>query len=54
VLQLLLFFFQPLPPDEEKELKETLQDVIGRGKKVKLEQKVRGHIIHDVCVIFMH
>lgn len=31
---------QALPPEEEKELKETLQDIIGRGKKVKVEQKV--------------
>ena len=31
---------QPLPAEEEKELKETLQDIIGEGKKVKLEQKV--------------
>ncbi|RVW67162.1 ATP synthase subunit O, mitochondrial [Vitis vinifera] len=29
----------PLPPQEEKELKETLQDIIGHGKKVKLEQR---------------
>jgi F-type H+-transporting ATPase subunit O len=36
----LLFFYQPLPAEEEKELKETLQDIIGKGKKVKLEQKV--------------
>ncbi|CBI26416.3 unnamed protein product, partial [Vitis vinifera] len=30
----------PLPPQEEKELKETLQDIIGHGKKVKLEQRL--------------
>ena len=34
-----LFLYQPLPPQEEKELKETLQDIIGHGKKVKLEQR---------------
>ncbi|XP_034711601.1 ATP synthase subunit O, mitochondrial-like [Vitis riparia] len=31
---------EPLPPQEEKELKETLQDIIGHGKKVKLEQRL--------------
>jgi hypothetical protein len=31
---------QPLPPQEEKELKETLQDIIGHGKTVEVEQKV--------------
>lgn len=35
-----LFSDQPLPPEEERELKETLQEIIGQGKKVKLEQKV--------------
>ncbi|RVW69944.1 Protein BOLA4, chloroplastic/mitochondrial [Vitis vinifera] len=31
----------PAPsPQEEKELKETLQDIIGHGKKVKLEQRL--------------
>lgn len=35
-----VFFTQPLPPEEEKELKETLQDVMGKGKKVNIEQKV--------------
>ena len=31
---------QPLPPAEEKELKDTLQEIIGEGKKVTVEQKV--------------
>jgi hypothetical protein len=31
---------QPLPKEEEKELKQTLQDLLGKGKIVKLEQKV--------------
>lgn len=35
-----LFVCQPLPAEEEKELKETLQDIIGQGKKVNLEQMV--------------
>lgn len=39
-INLLQFHLQPLPPEEEKELKETLQEIIGKGKKVKLEQKV--------------
>nr|KAJ0204346.1 hypothetical protein LSAT_V11C500268650 [Lactuca sativa] len=30
---------QPLPAEEEKELKDTLQEILGEGKKVKLEQK---------------
>lgn len=42
----------PLPPDEEKELKETLQDVIGRGKKVKLEQKIDPSILGGIVVEF--
>ena len=33
-------FIQPLPAEEEKELKDTLQEILGKGKKVKLEQKV--------------
>lgn len=33
-------FHQPLPAEEEKELKDTLQEILGKGKKVKLEQKV--------------
>lgn len=36
---------QPLPAEEEKELRETLQDILGQGKKVKLEQKVYSIII---------
>ncbi|CAA0827225.1 ATP synthase subunit O- mitochondrial [Striga hermonthica] len=30
----------PLPPEEEKELKETLQHILGQGTKVKVEQKI--------------
>ncbi|KAI8024784.1 hypothetical protein LOK49_LG02G01391 [Camellia lanceoleosa] len=33
------FVWQPLPTEEEKELKETLQDIIGQGKKVRVERK---------------
>jgi hypothetical protein len=35
-----LFVKQPLPKEEEQELKQTLQDLLGKGKIVKLEQKV--------------
>ena len=43
-----LFFYQPLPPEEEKELKATLQDIIGQGKKVTLEQKVSNASTYPV------
>ncbi|XP_022148716.1 ATP synthase subunit O, mitochondrial-like isoform X2 [Momordica charantia] len=42
----------PLPPEEEKELKETLQDIIGQGKKVKLEQKIDPSILGGLVVEF--
>ncbi|KAI5676679.1 hypothetical protein M9H77_07629 [Catharanthus roseus] len=42
----------PLPPEEEKELRETLQDVIGQGKKVKLEQKIDPSILGGLVVEF--
>lgn len=42
----------PLPPEEEKELKETLQDIIGRGKKVKVEQKIDPSILGGIVVEF--
>lgn len=42
----------PLPPEEEKELRETLQDVIGKGKKVKLEQKINPSILGGLVVEF--
>jgi len=41
-----------LPPEEEKELKETLQDIIGRGKKVKVEQKIDPSILGGLVVEF--
>ena len=44
------FSYQPLPTEEEKELKETLQDIIGHGKKVKLEQKVCSDYPNDSIV----
>ncbi|KAA8520247.1 hypothetical protein F0562_014503 [Nyssa sinensis] len=42
----------PLPLEEEKELKETLQDIIGHGKKVKLEQKIDPSILGGIVVEF--
>lgn len=35
-----IYLFQPLPAEEEKQLKEILGTIIGQGKTVKLEQKV--------------
>ncbi|KAL2511631.1 ATP synthase subunit O [Abeliophyllum distichum] len=42
----------PLPQEEEKELKETLQDMIGQGKKVKVEQKIDPSILGGLVVEF--
>ncbi|XP_022897997.1 ATP synthase subunit O, mitochondrial-like [Olea europaea var. sylvestris] len=42
----------PLPQEEEKELKETLQDMIGQGKKVKVEQKIDASILGGLVVEF--
>ncbi|KAF3437898.1 hypothetical protein FNV43_RR20654 [Rhamnella rubrinervis] len=42
----------PLPPQEEKELQETLQEIIGQGKKVKLEQKIDPSIWGGLVVEF--
>ncbi|PSS26466.1 ATP synthase subunit O like [Actinidia chinensis var. chinensis] len=42
----------PLPTEEEKELKETLQDIIGHGKKVNLEQKIDPSILGGLVVEF--
>ncbi|PIA48509.1 hypothetical protein AQUCO_01400828v1 [Aquilegia coerulea] len=42
----------PLPAEEEKELKETLQDIIGQGKTVSLEQKIDPNILGGLVVEF--
>ncbi|PQP96443.1 ATP synthase subunit O mitochondrial [Prunus yedoensis var. nudiflora] len=42
----------PLPAVEEKELKETLQELIGQGKKVILEQKIDPSILGGLVVEF--
>ncbi|XP_073309109.1 ATP synthase subunit O, mitochondrial-like isoform X2 [Primulina huaijiensis] len=41
-----------LPPEEEKELKETLHDILGQGKKVKLELKIDPSILGGLVVEF--
>ncbi|KAG2331172.1 hypothetical protein Bca52824_002352 [Brassica carinata] len=38
-VKVLVTTVMPLPPAEEKELKETLQEITGVGKKVTVEQK---------------
>ncbi|KAL4311171.1 hypothetical protein GQ457_01G055130 [Hibiscus cannabinus] len=40
----------PLPAEEERELKETLQEIIGQGKQVKLEQKIDPSILGGLVV----
>ncbi|OMO69777.1 ATPase, F1 complex, OSCP/delta subunit [Corchorus capsularis] len=42
----------PLSPEEEKELKETLQDTIGQGKQITLEQKIDPSILGGLVVEF--
>ncbi|KAG8363598.1 hypothetical protein BUALT_Bualt19G0039000 [Buddleja alternifolia] len=42
----------PLPPQEEKELKETLQEILGQGKKAKVEQKIDPNILGGLVVEF--
>nr|BAA13600.1 delta subunit of mitochondrial F1-ATPase [Arabidopsis thaliana] len=42
----------PLPPAEEKELTETLQEIIGAGKKITVEQKIDPSIYGGLIVEF--
>ncbi|XP_061988546.1 ATP synthase subunit O, mitochondrial-like [Rosa rugosa] len=42
----------PLPAEEEKELKETMQEILGQGKTVKLEQKIDPGILGGLVVEF--
>ena len=44
--------YQPLPAEEEKELKETMQEILGQGKTVKLEQKIDVGIMGGIVVEF--
>ena len=51
--QLIVFYIccQPLPAEEEKELKQTLQDILGQGKTVKVEQKVFSLLHNAICFV---
>ncbi|XP_042425473.1 ATP synthase subunit O, mitochondrial-like [Zingiber officinale] len=42
----------PLPAEEEKELKLTMQDILGHGKTAKLEQKIDPSILGGLVVEF--
>lgn len=42
--------YQPLPAEEEKELKETMQEILGQGKTAKLEQKIDPGILGGIVV----
>ncbi|XP_031488037.1 ATP synthase subunit O, mitochondrial [Nymphaea colorata] len=42
----------PLPAEEEKQLKETLQEILGKGKTVRLEQKIDQSILGGLVVEF--
>ncbi|CAM8886546.1 hypothetical protein QQ045_024263 [Rhodiola kirilowii] len=42
----------PLPAEEEKELRETLQYILGKGKMVLLEQKIDPSILGGIVVEF--
>lgn len=42
----------PLPPEEEKDLKEILQEILGQGKKIKLDQKIDPSILGGIMVEF--
>ncbi|XP_057978673.1 ATP synthase subunit O, mitochondrial [Malania oleifera] len=52
IVQAIVTTVIPLPPEEEKEIKETLQDIIGHGKNVKLEQKIDPSILGGIVVEF--
>ncbi|XLU68471.1 hypothetical protein S245_027524 [Arachis hypogaea] len=42
----------PLPAEEEKALKETLQQMLGTGAKVHLEQKIDPSILGGLVLEF--
>ncbi|KAK7282084.1 hypothetical protein RIF29_10607 [Crotalaria pallida] len=42
----------PLPPEEEKALKDTLQEMLGTGAKVHLEQKIDPSILGGIVLEF--
>ncbi|KAL1207044.1 ATP synthase subunit O [Cardamine amara subsp. amara] len=51
-VKVLVTTVMPLPPAEEKELRETLQEIIGEGKKVTVEQKIDPSIYGGLIVEF--
>lgn len=42
----------PLPTEEEKELKATLQDMVGHGKSIQIEQKIDPSILGGLVLEF--
>ncbi|XP_004499874.1 ATP synthase subunit O, mitochondrial [Cicer arietinum] len=42
----------PLPPEEENALKQTVQEILGSGAKVKLEQKIDPSILGGLVLEF--
>ncbi|CAN0864662.1 ATP synthase subunit O, mitochondrial [Linum grandiflorum] len=52
IVQAIVTTVEPLPASEEKELKEILQEIIGQGKKVTLEQKIDASILGGLVVEF--
>ncbi|KAK7243569.1 hypothetical protein RIF29_38372 [Crotalaria pallida] len=42
----------PLPPEEEKALKDSLQEMLGTGSKVHLEQKIDPSILGGIVLEF--
>jgi len=47
-LILLSFCYQPLPAEEEKELQQTLKEILPNAKSVKVEQKVYADCLKKV------
>ncbi|OEL13834.1 hypothetical protein BAE44_0025147 [Dichanthelium oligosanthes] len=43
---------KPLPEKEEKELKETLQDILGKNKTILVEQKIDYSIMGGLVIEF--
>ncbi|OIV98341.1 hypothetical protein TanjilG_16668 [Lupinus angustifolius] len=43
---------KPLPAEEEKALKDTLQEILGIGAKVHLEQKIDPSILGGIVLEF--
>ncbi|MCI14229.1 ATP synthase subunit O mitochondrial-like, partial [Trifolium medium] len=42
----------PLPAEEENALKQTIQEMLGSGKTVKLEQKIDPSILGGLVLEF--